>query len=121
MSACDPAHCGKAKTGSSGPRGEERIEDAREILFVDPTAVVRHLNYRFVFQIFGAIILRSSDPNLNLAIAICRFDCVDEQVKNGVFDLRRVDGDGYWIRGRFEFYADASATRQLGALHGRSA
>src|SRR6266567_913554 len=110
MSACDPAHCGKAKTGSSGPRGEERIEDAREILFVDPTAVVRHVNYRFIFQIFGAIILRSSDANLNLTIAVRRLDCVDDQVKHGVFNLPWVDGDGYGICGRLEFDADAAAT-----------
>jgi hypothetical protein len=108
-------------------RGEERIEDPSEIFFTDTVAIVRHFHYSFRFKFFGLIVFRSGHPNPNLTIAICRFDGIDDQVQDGVFNLRRVDGNDYGIRGRFEFYVDAIAirdrTRQLrtrqinGALH----
>ena len=40
VSPHDAAHCGKAESGSSRPCGEERIEDAVEIFFIDTAAII---------------------------------------------------------------------------------
>ena len=52
-------------------------------------------DYRFVFRFVRATVFRSKDTNRNLTIAVRCLDCVNDQIQHGVFDLGRVDRNGY--------------------------
>src|SRR5947207_1498620 len=111
MSPGNAAHRGKAEASSSRSRGEEGIEDASKIFFTDASAIIRDFDYSFVFSFLRAMVLRSLDPYFDLTIAIYRLNCIDDQVQHGIFNLRRVDGNCYWVGRRIEFKPDAMTTR----------
>jgi hypothetical protein len=91
MSTNDPADRGKAEPGAGGPGGKEWIEDPGQILFADSTTVISYLNYSFdPLLVLIPITLRSSNANLHLAIAVRRLNRVDNQVKDGIFNLSRI-------------------------------
>ena len=87
MRPCDPAHRRQAKAGPALGRGEKRVENAAKIFFADASARVRNFDDRF----FAAILsLSLPDFYRDAAFLFDRFDSIDNQIQNGILDLRRV-------------------------------
>jgi hypothetical protein len=111
MCTRNAAHRRKSESSAPSPGSKERIEDASEVFFTNAAAIVRNFDYRFLSIILAIILLTAIDPNFDFAIAVRRFYCINDQVQYGVFDLSRVNGNGYWFRRRLEFDIHETVTR----------
>src|SRR5205085_2317745 len=77
-----------------------------KIFFADSMAGVRNFDDRFFAAIFSFFL---PDPYRDASFFFDRFDGINNQVQNGVFDLRRVRMNDEIFRRSLEFYLDAAA------------
>src|SRR5437764_14330478 len=103
----DPAHRRQPEARTTLGRGKESVEDATKILRAYAPARVRHLDDCF-FAVVFSLFLPDSDSDASFFFD--RFDGVNNQIQNRIFDLRRVSKNDEIFRGSFKFHVDAATS-----------
>src|SRR5262249_3967763 len=103
MQTSDASYRWKSETGAALGGGEEWVEDAFQIFSTNAMTVIGIFDYCIIGRFFGGYIFKAPDSYRNLAFVFEGFDSIDNEVKHGIFQRRRIRGEHYVVQWRVKF------------------